>query len=147
MYAFVFFQSLIRRGIIGSTCSLTLKVSTVLREKCYDLWRNWIYFMKIEILPPRVQISPIMVLVSSWNGSIPQFHYQSHKFKTHEIWSKHVLYWALFLEILTTSSLINFTLSRLKFSFIAKINYLVVERLGLEEFAWIFIFQIVCRHA
>lgn len=132
MYAFVFFQSLIRRGIIGSICSLTLKVSTVLREKCYNLWRNWIYFMKIEILPPHVQISPIMALVSSWNGSIPQFHYQSRTFKTQEIWSKHVLYWALFLEILTTCSLINFTLSRIKFSFIMKINYLVIERLGLE---------------
>lgn len=121
---FLFSQNPVRGGVIGSIC---IKSEQLLREKRYNFWQNWIYFLKIEFSAPPVQISPLMTPGSAW---ISTFQI-SLALQDTEFWSKCVIL-GLILRNFGNFSLISCTLWCPRIGSVVNINYLIFERLNLE---------------
>lgn len=120
------------------------KVSTVLRGKRYNLWHNWIYFMKIEISAPHVKISPLKTPGSAWISTFPISLAQVW-LQDIEIWSKRVIL-GLISRDFGSCSLIA-PPCRVHMSDLWWI--LIIDSLEggiLREFAFPLHFQVVYRH-
>lgn len=116
-----------RGGVIGNIC---IKSEQILREECYNLGHNWIYFIKIEISAPQVQISPLMTPGSAWISTFPIFLAQVW-LQYIEIWSECVSLGFIWRDF-GNCSLFTSTLLCPHIRSVVNINYLVIGRLNLE---------------